>query len=55
MTRASFVGESHGAERKFLVRALTEIIRESVSVTAEENEFASPTVPKFAKPLGEGV
>jgi hypothetical protein len=50
-----FVGEGHGAERKFLVGALAEILREAIGIAAKEDEFAGAAVAEFAKPFGEGV
>jgi hypothetical protein len=50
-----FVRKGHGAERKFLAGALSEVIWEAVGVAAEEDEFADAAVAKFAEPLGEGV
>jgi hypothetical protein len=50
-----FVRKGHGAERKFLVGALAEVIREAVGVAAEEDEFAGAAVAEFAEPFGEGV
>jgi len=50
-----FVRKGHGAERKFLVGALAEVIREAVGVAAEEDEFAGAAVAELAEPLGEGV
>jgi hypothetical protein len=50
-----FVRKGHGAERKFLMGALAEVIREAVGIAAEEDEFAGTAVAKFAEPLGEGV
>src|SRR5260370_5959479 len=50
-----FVREGHGAERKFLVSALTECVREAVSVAAEEDEVAGAAVAKFTEPFGKGA
>jgi hypothetical protein len=50
-----FVRKGHGAERKFLLGALAEFLREAVGVAAEEDEFASAAVTEFAEPFGEGV
>jgi len=50
-----FVRKGHGAERKFLVGTLAEVIREAVGVAAEEDEFAGAAVAELAEPLGEGV
>jgi hypothetical protein len=50
-----FVRKGHGTERKFLVGALAEVIREAVGVAAEEDEFAGAAVAEFDEPLGEGV
>ncbi len=50
-----FVRKGHGAERKFLVGALAEIIRKAFGVAAEENEFAGAAIAEFAEPLSEGV
>src|SRR5256885_16031901 len=50
-----FVREGHRAERKFLVRALAEVIREAVGVAAEKNKLTGATVAEFAEPFGEGV
>jgi hypothetical protein len=50
-----FVGKGHGAERKFLMGALAEVIREAFGVAAEEDEFAGAAVAEFTEPFGEGV
>jgi hypothetical protein len=50
-----FVGEGHGAERKFLVGALPESVGEAGGVAAEKDEFARAAVAEFAEPFGEGV
>jgi hypothetical protein len=50
-----FVRKGHGAERKFLVGAPAEVIREALGVAAEEDEFASAAIAKSAEPFGEGI
>jgi hypothetical protein len=50
-----FVRKGHGAERKFLVGAPAEVIREAFGVPAQEDEFASAAIAEFAEPFGEGV
>jgi len=50
-----FVRKGHGAERKFLVGALAEIIRKAFGVAAEEDEFAGAAIAEFAEPLSEGL
>jgi hypothetical protein len=50
-----FVRKGHGAERKSVVGARTECVREPVGIAAKENKFTSAAVAKFAKPFGEGV
>jgi len=49
------VRESHGTERKLLVSALAQRIRETVGVAAEKNDFAGAPVAEFAEPFGERV
>jgi len=52
---SEFVRESHGTERKLLVSALAQRIRETVGVAAEKNDFAGAPVAEFAEPFGERV
>src|SRR6266581_8974948 len=50
-----FMGKGHGAERKFLMSSLTQIIWKAVGVTAEEDEFTGAAVAEFTEPFGESV
>src|SRR5439155_17374779 len=50
-----FVGESHGAEGKFVLSALRKAIGKAVGVAAEEDEFASAPVAKLAEPFGKRI
>src|SRR5882672_4997097 len=52
---SELVGESHRAERKFLVGAPAESFWEAVGVAAEKDQFAGAAVAQLTEPNCEGV
>jgi hypothetical protein len=52
---SEFVGIGHGTEGDSLLDALAECVGETVSVAANEDDFAGAAIALFTEPAGEGV